>query len=227
MTLVSDPVLWFLWCFLFCLIWFSTSQLTFFSHVWTGKAEDNFCSRTQHSAAVRLGSPTPQSQVKHSTTDPMCPHDVMMPTSYKWAMAWDFQQCGMCKQLSLRSACAYVQSDQSLCSSLEYSMTVKLLTEHHYEFLSWKGAAQACLSLHLWKCHIVGNHISGLKLLCHDGCKLQRQVFYHCSLYDTQKEIWMHCYQIQCVPLHLYYSFNYNSNKRAVVKEECVHPNLV
>ena len=26
-------------------------------------------------------------------------------------MAWDFQQCGMCDQQSLRSACAYAQYD--------------------------------------------------------------------------------------------------------------------
>ena len=32
-----------------------------------------------------------------------------------WATTWDFQQCGMCDQQSLRSACAYAQSDQSLC----------------------------------------------------------------------------------------------------------------
>ena len=32
-----------------------------------------------------------------------------------WASAWDFQQCGMFHQQSLRSACAYAQSDQSLC----------------------------------------------------------------------------------------------------------------
>ena len=31
------------------------------------------------------------------------------------ASAWDFQQCGMCHQQSLRSDCAYEQSDQSLC----------------------------------------------------------------------------------------------------------------
>ena len=30
---------------------------------------------------------------------------------------------------------AYAQSDQSLCLSLEYSMTVQLLTKHHLEFL--------------------------------------------------------------------------------------------
>ena len=43
------------------------------------------------------------------------------------------------QQSPLRSACAYAQSDQSLCWSLEYSMTVKLLTEHHLEFLSVAG----------------------------------------------------------------------------------------
>ena len=45
----------------------------------------------------------------------------------------------MCDQQSLRSASAYAQSNQSLCLSLEYSMTVKLLTEHHLEFLSLTG----------------------------------------------------------------------------------------
>ena len=54
-----------------------------------------------------------------------------------------------------QTSSAYVQTDQSLCSSLEYSMTVKLLTEHHM-------AVQAHLSLHLSKCHIVGNHMSRL-----------------------------------------------------------------
>ena len=46
-----------------------------------------------------------------------------------WAITWDFQQCGMCDQQRLRSACAYAQSDKSLSKSLKYSMTVKLLTE--------------------------------------------------------------------------------------------------
>ena len=41
----------------------------------------------------------------------------------------------MCDQQSLRSACAYAQTDQSICSSLEYSMIVKLLTEHHLELI--------------------------------------------------------------------------------------------
>ena len=39
----------------------------------------------------------------------------------------------------LRSACAYAQSDQSLCLSLDYYMSVKLLTEHLLEALDLKG----------------------------------------------------------------------------------------
>ena len=37
----------------------------------------------------------------------------------------------MCDQQRLISARAYAQSDQSLCYSLEYSMSVKLLTKQH------------------------------------------------------------------------------------------------
>ena len=57
----------------------------------------------------------------------------------KWAMIWDFQQCSMCDQQRLRPACAYAQTDQSLCWSREYYISVKLLTEHRLEFLSLKG----------------------------------------------------------------------------------------
>ena len=61
-------------------------------------------------------------------------------------------------QTSLR-ICAYAQSDQSLCLSLEYSLTVKLLTEHHLEFLSLKGCCtglskSALVNIpHCWKSH--------------------------------------------------------------------------
>ena len=41
-------------------------------------------------------------------------------------------------------------------------MIVKLLTEHHLEFLSLKEEAQTRLSLHLSKCQIVGNLMSRL-----------------------------------------------------------------
>ena len=51
-------------------------------------------------------------------------------------MTQDFRQCGIIDQQKLRSACAYAQSDQSLFLFFEYSMTLRLLTEHHLEFLS-------------------------------------------------------------------------------------------
>ena len=60
----------------------------------------------------------------------------------------------------LRSACAYAQSDQSLCSSLEYSITLRLLAEHHLEFLSLKGGCtgsseSTLLKMpHCWKSHV-------------------------------------------------------------------------
>ena len=53
----------------------------------------------------------------------------------------------MCDQQSLRSACTYAQSDQSLCK------------EYNLEFLSLKGGCTG-----LSKCHIVGNHMSQLIL---------------------------------------------------------------
>ena len=58
-----------------------------------------------------------------------------------------FQQCGMCNQQRLRSACAYV----------------KLLTEHNLELQSLKGG---CTGLsesthvkkpHCWKSHVVAH----------------------------------------------------------------------
>ena len=73
-------------------------------------------------------------------------------------------QCGMCDQQRLRAACAYAQSDQSQCKSLEYSMTVKLLTEHHIkEFLSLKGGCTGLSESTLvkmprcWKSHITAH----------------------------------------------------------------------
>ena len=65
----------------------------------------------------------------------------------------------MCDQQRLRPACAYAQSDQNLCQSLEYSMTVKLLTKQHLEFLSLKGGCTDSSESTLSKCHIVGNHM--------------------------------------------------------------------
>ena len=67
----------------------------------------------------------------------------------------------MCNQQSLRSACAYVQSDRSRCLLIEYSMTVNLLTEHHLEFLSLKGGCRGSSESTLvkmsncWRSHVV------------------------------------------------------------------------
>ena len=88
-----------------------------------------------------------------------------------WASAWDFQQCGMCDQQSLRSACAYAQSDQSLCKSLEYYMIVRLLTEH-LEFLSLKGGGRGSSESthvkmpHYWKSHALAQFREVCLILC-------------------------------------------------------------
>ena len=79
----------------------------------------------------------------------------------------------MCDQHSLRSACVYAQSDQSLCLTLEYSMSVKLLTKQHLEFLSlnggFTGSTESTLVKmpHFWKSHVTA-HI--IKYLTHSVC---------------------------------------------------------
>ena len=75
------------------------------------------------------------------------------------------KQCGICDQQSLRSVCANAQYDQSLCWSLEYSMSVKLLTEHYLEFLSltggYTGSSESTLVKmpHCWKSHVTAHFI--------------------------------------------------------------------
>ena len=61
------------------------------------------------------------------------------------------------------SKTSYTQSDQSLCKSLEYSMIVKLLTEHHFSFLSLKGGCTGSSEStlvkmpHCWKSHVMAH----------------------------------------------------------------------
>ena len=68
---------------------------------------------------------------------------------------------------SLRSACAYAQSDQSLCQLLEYSMIVKLLTKHHLEFLTLTGGCRGSSETtyvkmsHCWKSHALAQLLYG------------------------------------------------------------------
>ena len=72
-------------------------------------------------------------------------------------------KCGMCDQQRLRPACAYAQSDQILCKSLEYSMNVQLLAEQHLEFLSLKeGCTEWSESTivktpYCWKSHVTAH----------------------------------------------------------------------
>ena len=77
----------------------------------------------------------------------------------------------MCDQQKLRPACAYPQTDQSLCLSLEYSMTVELLTEHCLEFLSLTGGCTSSSESTLvkmsncWKSRAAA-HLSLKSLFC-------------------------------------------------------------
>ena len=88
-----------------------------------------------------------------------------------WAMTWDFQKCGICDQQRLRSACAFVQTDQSICLLLEYFITVKLLTEHHLKFLCWTrgctGSSESTLVKmpHCWKSDVAAHIPSSLRCL--------------------------------------------------------------
>ena len=81
-------------------------------------------------------------------------------------MARDFQQCGMNDIQRIRPVCAYAQTDQSLCSSLEYSMTIKLLTEQNLEFLSLTGGCTGSSEStlvkmpHCWKSHVAAQLLS-------------------------------------------------------------------
>ena len=79
-----------------------------------------------------------------------------------------FQQCSICDQQSLRSACAYAQSGQSLCQSIEYSRSIKLLVKHHLEFLSLNGGCTGSSESthvkmpHCWESNVVAQLFPGL-----------------------------------------------------------------
>ena len=53
---------------------------------------------------------------------------------------------------------------RAFAGRLNIFMSVKLLTEHHLEFLSLKGSCTCSPESTLVKCHIVGNHESRLNL---------------------------------------------------------------
>ena len=76
----------------------------------------------------------------------------------------------MCDQQGLRSACAYAQSGQSLCLSIEFSVTVGLLTGRRLGFLCLGGGGGGgCAGSagsarvrrpHCWKSHATAHLLS-------------------------------------------------------------------
>ena len=58
----------------------------------------------------------------------------------------------------------YWSDQQSLRSAYAYASRLNILRVKLLSFLALKEAVQARLSLHLLKCHIVGNHMSWLSL---------------------------------------------------------------
>ena len=71
---------------------------------------------------------------------------------------------------------AKAQTSLRICKSLEYSMTVKLLTEQHLEFLSLKGGCKGPSEStlvkipHCWKSRVAAQIMSQLSfrtMLCH------------------------------------------------------------
>ena len=100
----------------------------------------------------------------------------------------------MCDQQRLRSAGAYAQSDQSLYKSLEYFMSVKLLAEHHLEFLSLKGV---CIGspestlvkiLHCWKLHAMAHLYSNVfEILMKVNCEVKLRNYFLIVPTKTEK----------------------------------------
>ena len=77
------------------------------------------------------GAQTSSGEPQHLT---LCLRNLVVTAAAHSSVVILLLQCGVCDQQSLRSVRAYAQPGQSLCKSLEYSMTLNLLTEHHLEF---------------------------------------------------------------------------------------------
>ena len=79
----------------------------------------------------------------------------------------------VCATSKVSDQSAHMRSpDQSLCESLEYSMTVKLLTVQHLEFLSLTvgcvGLSESTLVklTQCWKSHVVAQILWHVRLSC-------------------------------------------------------------
>ena len=80
----------------------------------------------------------------------------------------------MCDQQRLRSACAYAQSDQRLCSSLEYSMSVKLLTKHLLDVLCLKGGCTGSSESTLFKISNCWESYAAAQIVLHNEFAMLR-----------------------------------------------------
>ena len=100
---------------------------------------------------------------------------------------------------------AHTRSLISLCWSFEYSMSVKLLTEHHLEFLSLKGGCIGLSESTLVKIPIiVGNHMP--RPICR-RCNKQyadKHIFWHDFNMDS---IWN--YLPTCLPTISQLAYDY------------------
>ena len=67
-------------------------------------------------------------------------------------------------------------------------MSVKLLAEHHLEFLSLKGDCKGSSESNLSKRHIVGNYMTWLNLYQSDSCPL-----YGTSVNSTEADTTLFC----------------------------------
>ena len=82
-----------------------------------------------------------------------------------WVATYNIHPCGICKHQRLRPTRVYAQSGQSLCWSLEYSTNLRLLTEHHLEFLRLKGCTGSSDSTHVKMPHCWKSHVEALFLV--------------------------------------------------------------
>ena len=62
----------------------------------------------------------------------------ILPDDSSLSLVWQINE--QRHEISNNVVCATSKgSDRTVCSELEYSMTLRLLTEHHFEFLSLEG----------------------------------------------------------------------------------------
>ena len=64
---------------------------------------------------------------------------------------------------------------------LEYSMSVKLVTERHFKVLSFKRGCKGSFESTVVKCHIVGNHMSRLTCIYIRLYLLTNSIYYIAS----------------------------------------------